>query len=241
MHSVYRLYALLALLHPAVALFLLTLGFDPQVTVFHFNSWPASSCAAADNNSSGGNASSSLPPPPQPQQLQLASGYFLGCLAASGFSMVYLSVMDSNQQHNSDEVRIADLLFWSRLLCITLMCVCCLTQRPVPTERLLLRIALHFGGLYLICSPRREKHNLSVYVAFLLVLTSYVVAITVAACSQTALVLSYLHCFLDMLLVLGHRWDQGEEAVPPETLFNARMAYVAFGGALMHADAILAG
>jgi hypothetical protein len=174
------------------------------------------------------------------QQLQLASGYFLGCLAASGFAMIYLTAMDShNHGGEEDHVRIADLLFWCGLLCITLMCVGGLTQRSVPTDRLLLRIALHFGGMYLICSPRREKHNLSVYVAFLIVLSSYIVGITAAACTQAALVLSYLHCFLDLLLVMGHRWDQ-ESEVPPETLFNARMAYVALGGVLMHADAIVA-
>jgi hypothetical protein len=232
MHFIYRIYCLVACIHPAISLLILSIGYAPHTRALALVLTEDSVCFTANTTHQVQEA--------HPFETDISSAYFLACLASSGYAMLFLAAMDNDSGDESDDqVRLADLLFWCFLLLVSFLSLGCLSQHIASNEQLPLRTALHFGGLYLICSPRREKHNLSIYIAVLVVLASAVMAASAAACSQPALVLCYLHRFLDLLLIVGHRWDQGEGPVPMETVFNTRMAYIALGGVLLHADAIV--
>ena len=232
MDFIYRIYCLFACVHPAISLLILSIGCTPHARALAIM-LPMDVLCFSNNASSHTQDA-------VPFEVDLSAAYFLTCLASSGFAMLYLAAMDNQGGDMEDQIRLADLLFWCFLLGTTFLSMGTLTWQMMSSDSLQLRTAVHFGGLYLICSPRREKHNLSIYIAILVVLASALVAAKAAACNQAALVLCYMHCFLDLLLVVGHRWDQGEEPVPMETLFNTRMAYIALGGVLLHADAVVA-
>jgi hypothetical protein len=44
-----------------------------------------------------------------------------------------------------------------------------------------------------------------------------------------------MHRFLDLILVLSHRW---EYEPPPDTLYNSRIFFIAVAGVLLHLDAL---
>jgi hypothetical protein len=212
MHIIYRIYSFMCSAHFAVSVLVLALGYQPQAPV---------------------HANATVP---------LSSAYFAGSMASSAFSMAYLTLADEEARFQGGEYTqqelLADLLFWAFLAAQTFVTLGCTTQRAGPVEQLYLRYAVRLGASYLICSPleKRRGPNLAASAAFVAVLGLGLWDAALVR-TQPVLTLLYLHRFLELLLYVGHRWD-GEP--PVELLLNCRVCYVALGGALLHADMVVA-
>jgi hypothetical protein len=239
MQLMYRVFTLACTVHPAFCVLLLSLGFQPTVRTLVVVHPDAAECTHTTNETG-----SVRGPYLDEYAWGLSSFYFLACACSSAFAMVYLFAMEENtitghvaadDPGTLDYARGADLLFWCFLLDCTCVSLSLPTRPPPPIDQLYLRCALHFGALFMLCAPReRAWHELSLSIALLLFLASSFFATTGVACSQVALVLSLMHRFLELVLVLAHRW----EAQPPQaTVYNARLFFIAFAGLLLHLDA----
>ena len=183
-------------------------------------------------------------PPTAPHDTQITSIYFLVCMASSAFSVVYLVILENlngvQEEEYSQHDLLANLLFWCFLLAqsyVTLSCTLLGPYSLVCTEHLYLRCALQFGCFYVICSPldKRRGPDISTSGAFVLFMALSFFSVSIA-CPQPVTVLTYMHLFLDFLMLFGHRWEQKP---PAETLLNCRLFYVALTGTLLHIDVMV--
>ena len=220
MHWVYRLYAFMCSAHLAFCVLELSLGYAPAAPTL---SLKEDTCAP--NNTT----LLLLHPAPLP----LSGLYFLACMASTAFSMVYLMLLeeDGADQHQHMGL-LADILFWFFLLTQALVSLGTLTLQPLPVEHLLLRWTLHCGALYLCLTGSQQPiAPITASVGFLIFLALSCVDATLGCGSQAVLVLCCVQRFLDLMLVLCHRWD----AQPPEELLlNSRLFFIALSGALLH-------
>ena len=240
MQFAYRVYSLICSSHPAFCVLILSLGLQPSTMtlVTRFSTVCPPPGNQINNITFLPNA---IVAAAEPESLALSSFYFLASVSSSAFAMVYLYAMDESD-NNIDESnnfsRGSDLLFWCFLYASTCVSIALTTKQVSPIDQLHLRCVLHFGALFLLCSPNErgaQYHQLSLTIALLLVMGSSIFATTVA-CSQIALALCYMHRFLDLILILAHRW---ETALSKEVLYNSRLFFIAFVGILLHLDVIL--
>ena len=180
-------------------------------------------------------------------QTHLSSFYFLACMLSSIFSVLYLGsdfatiAMDNNNEGSrTDQGLFADLVFWCFLAAQTFVSLGISTQHTACIEQLYLRFLLRFCSFYVICSPSRDKGNtignIVSSLAFVIFMGQTMLDAMVLICTEPILVVSYLHRFLELILLVGHRWD-GEPSL--EVVLNCRLFYVTWAGALLHADVML--
>jgi len=235
MHTIYRLYCVLCSMHFAVGVLVLSLGFQPQTFVL----------VAGNMSDAAGGWMRALP-----MHTPLSSVYFLASMFSSVFSMAYLTLMDNSNNNMNENSKAAseveysqqelliDLVFWCFLAAETYVALGCTTQAIQPIEQLYLRFVLRMGASYIICSPLEKKRGpqLASSFAFVVFLGMSIVDMMLVR-TEPILVVFYLHRFLELLLMMGHRWDQ-EPSI--EVLQNCRLCYVSLAGLLLHVDMILA-
>jgi magnesium-transporting ATPase (P-type) len=190
------------------------LGFQPAVLTLvvvvqrwsaqDFNGCP-SEFMVANNSSNGhhGSGHTSETFRVEPQLWALSSFYFLACVSSSIFAMVYLVAMDertrSDDNGTLDYARGSDLLFWCFLFASTCLSLALPTRRPPPLDQLYWRCALHFGALFLLCTPKErsaQHHHLSLSIALLTLMASCLYC-TIVACTQVRV---FAHPFIIVII-----------------------------------------
>jgi magnesium-transporting ATPase (P-type) len=196
----YRLYSLLCTLHPALCVLFLSLGFQPAVLTLvvviqwsaqDLNGCPSELMVVNSSSSHHGSGHTGVDTfRVEPQLWALSSFYFLACVSSSIFAMVYLVAMDENTRSDDnntlDYARGSDLLFWCFLFASTCLSLALPTRRPPPLDQLYWRCALHFGALFLLCTPKErspQHHQLSLSIALLTLMASCLYC-TIVACTQ---------------------------------------------------------
>jgi len=212
-------------MHFALGVFILWLGYHGRIPVLGTTS---AECHAPNQTSTA----RVLPV----EYTHVSSIYFLACMSSSIYAMAYLSFFSPGEEEQAAQYeRFVDLMFWIFLSTQTYVSLGCTTERVAPMEQLYLRFTVRMGALYIICSCHAQKAAASV--AFVVMILSSVFEIGMMVCSESVLVVSYLHRFLEMILLVSHYWDQDPEK---EMLLNCRLCYVALAGAMLHADMIVA-
>ena len=232
MHSVYRVYSLLCTLHFAICVLILAFDFESFVFILQNDDDKPCHYHAHNNMTSQHNLMTV-----QVVQFPLSSIYFLACMSSSAFSVAYLTVLMDVDNYSSDGVSqrvldnldeysqkelLADLLFWCFLLAEIVVSTGCSTRHLASNEQLYFRCAFHWMAFYLICTPfeKRRGPNIASSVAFMVFLGLSFFTWTIASCEQPVQVMAYLHSFLDLILLLGHRWDPEPRL---DTLLNCRL------------------
>lgn len=200
------------------------------------------------------------------QGFTLSGPYFISCISAALYSTVYLSLFmhsstdkEDNQlwskisyyqtepaQHEDQDALeqwanlmiISEIVFWSFLLSYSYVAMASNTLILNSLDFLFLRIVVHLFCIYIICSPAQHKTK-RVDIASSLAFVGFVAEtfiVIVSARSQINIVMGYFHRFLDLLLILGHRWDHNPSW---EVIMNCRLFVVAVGGALLHVDMMI--
>lgn len=130
---------------------------------------------------------------------------------------------------------ISEIFFWSFMISYSYVALATNTLELGSIELFYLRWVVHLFCVYtIVCSPNPKKRrvDISSSMAFVAFIAETFIVISVAQ-TQRNIVVAYFHRFLDLLLLLGHRWD----ASPTwEVILNCRLMYVAMGGALLHVD-----
>lgn len=194
------------------------------------------------------------------QGFTLSGPYFISCISAALYSTVYLSLFSQDKEDNqlwskisyyqteadqqdtleqwANLMIISEIVFWSFLLSYSYVAVASNTLMLNSLDFFFLRIVIHLFCIYIICSPAQHKTK-RVDIASSLAFVGFVAEtfiVIVSARSQINIVMGYFHRFLDLLLILGHRWDQNPSW---EVIMNCRLFVVAVGGALLHADMMI--
>ena len=225
MHTAYRVYSLVCCINFALCVMILSLGYQPRALVLQLSNNDLFQC-------SSWNTTLWM----ERHNLPLSSTYFLAEMTSSIFSVFYLHLQEINTEDTSQQEILADLLFWCFLFTQIYTSVGLQTMIQATADQLILRIVLHFGTLFLICSPIEKRRGPDISTSLGLVIFMGLAFISISmTCSQATLVLSYLQRFLDLLLIVGHRWDS-EPTV--EVLLNNRLFNVALSGTLLHLDVV---
>jgi len=232
MHIAYRIYSFLCSAHFAFCVLVISLGYNAPVILYSVEVQDNIECFMQNASRQHPEAHVSYTESP------LSGLYFLACMSASAFSIVYLVLLESKEEDYTQQDLLADLLFWCFTFAQFYVSLATNTLKLVSQEYLFLRLVLFCCTCYWICSPLEEHRgpDICTSASFVVFIALSFQSVTLASCNQSILVLCYLHRFMDFLLLLGHRWDKEPEA---EGLLNCRVFYVAFTGVLLHADMIL--
>lgn len=263
MHLAYRLYNALASLHLLIGTLLLLTGVYGS---FHYisteekaqsdtpTSWDriieSNATAAWEVNVRG---------------FTLSGPYFISCVSAALYSTLYLSFFiqstatkeEDNQlwsktpyyhaeaDPENDELQrwanlmiVSEIVYWSFVMSYSYVAMASNTLVLNSAEFFYLRLVIHLFCIYTICSSAHHKAkrvdipSSFAFVGFVAE-TFFVIA---SAHTQLNIVMGYFHRFLDLLLILGHRWDHDPSW---EVIMNCRLFIIAVGGGLLHVDMLV--
>jgi hypothetical protein len=190
--------------------------------------------------------------------LTLSSGYLIASISSCLYAIVYLSLYkaetpsllalpyyhgenDLNEERSAEGVNLAmlsEMIYWSFVLSYSYTAIASNTLYLGTLDFLYLRLLVHLLCIYIICSLNNKTNSrvdIVGSIAFIALIGETFLVIAVSG-TQSNLVMSYFHRFLDFLLVLGHRWDMNPSW---EVILNCRLFFMAVGGGLLHADLIL--
>lgn len=150
---------------------------------------------------------------------------------------------NGNNSVTKNSILLTEMSFWSFLITYSYTAIASTTLRLGTMEFFYLRLLIHLFCIYTIIlgSPQmyaitsNKKVDIIGSIAFIAFIGETFLVISMAG-AQKAIVMAYLHRFLDCLLILGHRWDTNPSW---EIICNCRLFYLAIGGSLLHADMIL--
>lgn len=149
---------------------------------------------------------------------------------------------DVNEEHHSTEginlAMLSEMVYWSFVLSYSYIAIASNTLYLGSLDFLYLRLLVHMFCIYIICSQNNKTNSrvdIVGSIAFIALIGETFLVIAVSG-TQSNLVMSYFHRFLDFLLVLGHRWDMNPTW---EVILNCRLFFIAVGGGLLHVDLIL--
>jgi hypothetical protein len=279
MHTAYRIYNACCSLHFIICIIVLMAGFEGS---FHFLTVSTIVLDRPPNANSGfsifsldsswqhkENLTSNMMWRVSERGCSLSGPYFISCVSAALFSMIYLSLSSSHEtqgegammtsmmssfyyhhmeqeqqqaEHHdvdawSNMVMISEIIYWSFLISYSYVAIASNTLGLGSVELFYLRLLVHLFCLYTICSPtgKRKRVDITSSIAFVAFITETLVVISMAY-TQTNIVVAYFHRFLDLLLILGHRWDSNPTW---EVILNCRLFFVAAAGGLLHADILI--
>jgi hypothetical protein len=137
--------------------------------------------------------------------------------------------------HTQNILLISEIFYWSFVISYSYIAIASNTRELGSLELFYLRWIVHLFCVYtIICSPNPKKRRVDIAssIAFVAFIAETFMVISMAR-TQRNIVVAYFHRFLDLLLLLGHRWDANPSW---EIILNCRLMYVAMGGALLHVD-----
>ena len=259
MHTVYRLYNCICTLHLFIAVVVLLFGLHGS---FHYLEISKSSFVIM--NSTLAHISYSV----LRSEITLSAAYFIACISATLYSMVYLSLFSNNNNsitafyynfhpnntlpedetnsnvdshHNQSMLMLSEMGFWGFLVSYSFIAIASNTLELGTMELLYIRLLVHLFCIYTIIlgSPQMYMIDKKVDIVSSIAFMTFI--------GETFIVISVAGTQVNLVMAYFHRFldclmvlgHRWDTNPCFEIILNCRLFYMAIGGLLLHADVLL--